>query len=158
MKTTTRISIDTESLDLIELNRLAQESQGENGASVIFTGNVRISGEQKGLVGMSLEHYPAMTESQLQKIIDNAFKRWNLSKVIVSHRVGYLTAGETIVFVAVCGLHRKEAFEAAQFVMDYLKRDATFWKKEHFLINGVKSENWVEAKQSDLESIKRWEA
>ena len=150
------IDISQSPLDLNELNLMAQASRGEIGASVIFTGNVRTATESDGLVAMTLEHYPGMTESQLGKIVENANQRWNLTRVIISHRVGRLSAGEPIVFIAVAGLHRKECFEAAQFIMDYLKNDATFWKKEHFSHQQGESEVWVEAKQTDIDSIKKW--
>jgi len=150
------IQITTEALDLVSLNKLAQTSTGDMGASVIFTGNVRVSEEEKDLIGMSLEHYPGMTESQLDTIVSKAIERWSLTQVIVSHRVGYLVPGEPIVFIATGGLHRKECFESAQFIMDYLKNNATFWKKEHYLMESVKKDRWVEAKQSDLDSINRW--
>jgi len=103
------IQITTEALDLVSLNKLAQTSTGDMGASVIFTGNVRVSEEEKDLIGMSLEHYPGMTESQLDTIVSKAIERWSLTQVIVSHRVGYLVPGEPIVFIATGGLHRKSA-------------------------------------------------
>lgn len=151
------IKITDSPLDLVELNRLSQESDGSTGASVLFTGSVRVSEEEHGLTGMTLEHYPGMTENQLTQIVEKAIDRWNLSAVIVVHRVGFLNAGEPIVFVGVSGLHRRECFDGAQFIMDYLKNDATFWKKEHYNINGNVETLWVEAKQSDTDSIKRWQ-
>ncbi|MBV1911325.1 MAG: molybdenum cofactor biosynthesis protein MoaE [Kangiellaceae bacterium] len=152
------LEITDSALELTKLNQRVQSSEGENGAAVIFTGNVRLANEQTGLVGMSLEHYPGMTETQLNQIIDNAISRWHLTKVVISHRVGYLMAGEPIVFLGTAGLHRKECFESAEFIMDYLKNDATFWKKEHLVIDSISEERWVEAKQSDIDSIKRWQA
>ncbi|MET1253738.1 molybdenum cofactor biosynthesis protein MoaE [Aliikangiella maris] len=139
-------------LDLAKLNQLIQQSQGENGAAVIFTGCVRTADEANGLTGMTLEHYPGMTESELLKILQQATQRWPLTQVKVAHRIGYLMPGDTIVFVGVCSLHRKQAFLAAQFIMDYLKQKATFWKKEHF---GEKT-RWVEAKSSDEEAASQW--
>ncbi len=153
------IIISHDSLDLESLNNKIQTSQGENGASVIFTGNVRVSDGkvERRLVGMTLEHFPGMTEALLKDILQKAIERWGLSKAIVAHRVGYLTAGQPIVFVGTCGLHRKETFQAAEFIMDYLKNQATFWKKEHYLRSGQASDVWVESKQSDRDSLQRWE-
>jgi len=152
-----RVIISHQSFDLAALNQEIQSSQGENGASVIFTGCVRVSDEESGLTGMTLEHYPGMTESLLEDILSQAIARWKLTRVLVAHRVGHLTPGEIIVFVGTCGLHRKEAFEAAEFIMDYLKNQATFWKKEHYSAESNKSDNWVDAKQTDLDTMKRWQ-
>ncbi|MDQ7048231.1 MAG: molybdenum cofactor biosynthesis protein MoaE [Enterobacterales bacterium] len=151
------LAITDKALDLAHFNRMVQQQQGEYGASVIFTGSVRVSSAEKHLVAMSLEHYPGMTETLLQQIIDKAVKRWQLGRVVVVHRVGYLKPGEPIVFVATAALHRREAFEAAEYIMDYLKTDATFWKQEHYRINGVTKDVWVEAKQSDQQRLKRWQ-
>ncbi len=151
-----QIIISDRSLDIFGLNQIVQSNQGESGASVIFTGNVRVSQEEQGLTGLTLEHYPGMTESLLSKIVDQAIKRWQLNRVLVAHRIGYLSLGEPIVFVGTCGLHRKEAFESAEYIMDYLKHKATFWKKEHFANNGQMKDAWVESKKSDLAAIDRW--
>ncbi len=151
-----KIIISDQALDLIALNEQIQTNQGESGASVIFVGNVRVSEEEQGLTGMTLEHYPGMTESLLQEILDQAMDRWGINQVVVAHRIGHLLPGEPIVFVGTCGLHRKESFEAAEFIMDYLKNRATFWKKEHYLVDGATKNLWVESKQSDLDSLERW--
>ena len=151
------VIISNEPFDLASLNEIIQSSEGENGASVIFTGCVRVSDEESGLTGMTLEHYPRMTESLLEDILSKAAARWKLTRALVAHRVGHLTAGEVIVFVGTCGLHRKEAFEAAEFIMDYLKNQATFWKKEHYSTESNKSDKWVDAKQADLDTMKRWQ-
>ena len=148
----TIIEVSPDALDLAALNRIAHQNQGESGAVVTFTGAVRVSEEEKGLTGLSLEHYPGMTESQLARILEEANQRWTLNTAIVVHRVGFLAPGEPIVFVATQSLHRREAFEAAEFIMDYLKQRATFWKKEHY---GEVS-HWVEAKESDSMAAKRW--
>ena len=148
----TGIRISEQPLDIPALTREAHINQGESGAVVTFTGAVRVSAEETGLTAMSLEHYPGMTEAQLGEILDEANQRWHLNKTMVAHRVGYLKPGDPIVFVATSGLHRKEAFEAAEFIMDYLKQRATFWKKEFYGDEGI----WVEAKQSDCEAAERW--
>ncbi len=144
-------------LNLNILNDKVQVTHGEQGAAVIFTGNVRASKEEEGIVGMTLEHFPAMTESLLAEIVDKAISRWTIKKAIIAHRIGYLTVGEPIVFVGTCGHHRKEAFAAAEFIMDYLKNEATFWKKEHYIKNGETLSVWVDSKQTDLDSLSRWE-
>ena len=94
-----------------------------------------------------------MTESEIERIIDEAAARWPLSVVQVIHRVGLLHASEPIVLVMVCAEHRAEAFNAAQFIMDYLKTQAPFWKREH---HADGSEAWVEAKASDQQASERW--
>lgn len=146
------IYISDQELSLKDLNQQVQVASGEVGACVIFTGVVRVSNAEQGLTGMSLEHYPGMTEQQLEKIIQQASHRWQLGKVIVAHRVGYLEPGDPIVFVGVTALHRRQAFDAAEFIMDYLKMQATFWKKEHYGDKQV----WVEAKKSDEIAAERW--
>ncbi len=151
-----QIIISSKPLDIVALNQNIQFNLGESGASVIFTGNVRVSKAEQGLTGMTLEHYPGMTESLLNSILQQAIERWQLNRVVVAHRVGRLAPGEPIVFVGTCGLHRKQAFEAAEFIMDYLKNKATFWKKEHYSIEEQNKERWVESKQSDLDALKRW--
>ncbi|MGX5174180.1 molybdenum cofactor biosynthesis protein MoaE [Aliikangiella sp. IMCC44653] len=151
-KKLSNILISEAPLDLAELNQSVQQQNGQSGASVIFTGAVRSSQQEQGLTGMTLEHYPGMTESQLERILSDAKQRWHINDCIVAHRVGYLTPGEVIVFVGVAGLHRKECFAAAQFIMDYLKQKATFWKKEHYPSGSV----WVEAKQSDAAAFNQW--
>ena len=152
----TEILITENPLDLTHLNHQTQSGEGEHGASVIFTGSVRVSSEEQGLIAMHLEHYPGMTEKELVNIIDNARNRWELSKIQVVHRVGRLLPGESIVFVGVCSLHRQAAFDAAQYIMDFLKNRATFWKKEIYLKNGENQAFWVAAKDSDEKALKRW--
>ena len=151
-----KIIITEQSLDLTELNHQVQSGEGEHGASVIFTGSVRVSKEEQGLVAMHLEHYPGMTEKALEIILNNAKSRWNINKALVVHRVGRLLPGEAIVFVGVCCLHRQAAFEATQYIMDFLKNRATFWKKEIYFNDGKNQEVWVEAKDSDEKALERW--
>ncbi|MGB0495914.1 MAG: molybdenum cofactor biosynthesis protein MoaE [Kangiellaceae bacterium] len=148
--------ITNKSLDLSNLNQQIQAGEGEHGASVIFTGAVRVSKEEHGLVAMHLEHYPGMTEKELTRIIDDAKARWELSKALIVHRIGRLLPGEPIVFVGVCSLHREAAFQAAQFIMDFLKNKATFWKKEIYYQDGKNNAVWVEAKDSDEQALNRW--
>ena len=123
----------------------------EHGALVTFTGMVRDLVESP-VNAMFLEHYPGMTEQSLQAIIDTARQRWTLGQVTIIHRVGMLYPGDPIVFIGVSSRHRRETFDACQFIMDYLKKDAPFWKKEYT----PEGEHWVEAKTSDCEAAKRW--
>lgn len=144
------VRVQQEDFDLAaEYQRLAQNKQC--GAVVTFTGLVRDSVEG-GLRGLELEHYPGMTEKALTDIVEEAQKRWDLHGVTVIHRVGYLALNEQIVMVAVASGHRQAAFSAASFIMDYLKTQAPFWKKEHT----EEGEHWVEAKQSDQQAAEQW--
>ena len=119
------------------------------GAQVTFTGIVRADG---GLQALEIEHYPAMTEKALTQIADEAKARWELVDCLIIHRFGKLTVGEQIMMVATASKHRAHAFEAAEFLMDYLKSRAPFWKKEHH----DTTERWVEAKSSDEAALDRW--
>ena len=123
------------------------------GAIVTFTGTVR--GEAKGvaIVAMELEHYPGMTERELERVEALAVARWPLQGTRIVHRIGILKPGEDIVLVVTVSAHRKAAFEAAEFLMDYLKTSAPFWKKETGL-DGVGS--WVDAREADDDAMKRW--
>ena len=123
------------------------------GAIVTFTGTVR--GEAKGvpIVSMELEHYPGMTERELERVEVLAVARWPLQGTRIVHRIGILKPGEDIVLVVTVSAHRKAAFEAAEFLMDYLKTSAPFWKKETGL-DGVGS--WVDAREADDDAMKRW--
>ena len=119
------------------------------GAITAFTGLVRAKG---GVTGLSLSHYPGMTEKEIEKIMDEASRRWNPAGLCVIHRVGDMAPGEPIVFVAAASDHRRESFEAADFIMDYLKSEAPFWKSEQ---NGDKA-HWIEPRAQDIADKKRW--
>ncbi|MDX2265187.1 MAG: molybdenum cofactor biosynthesis protein MoaE [Hyphomicrobiales bacterium] len=121
------------------------------GALVTFTGVVR-GGD--GLVSMTLEHYPGMTEAELERVEAAARARWPLAASLVIHRYGELRPGDNIMMVATASAHRHAAFEAAQFLMDYLKTSAPFWKKERF----ERGAAWVEPRGTDDESAARWNA
>jgi molybdopterin synthase catalytic subunit len=99
-----------------------------------------------------IEHYPGMTEKAIAAIMEQALRRWNLIDVLVIHRFGKLAVGEPIMMVATAGIHRSEAFLAADFLMDYLKSRAPFWKKEM----GIEGEKWVASKAADEAALKRW--
>lgn len=137
-----------------EIARLSAAST-ETGAVVTFTGFVRGSDDGRALSAMTLEHYPGMTETALQAIEAEARRRWPLDGVTIIHRVGRLEPGEPIVLVATASRHRRAAFEAAEFLMDYLKTRAPFWKKE----TGADGHGqWVDARDSDHAAEARWRA
>ena len=123
------------------------------GAQVCFVGQVRDFGDSQAVTALELEHYPGMTEKSLLAILDQARARWPLAAARVVHRVGYLPLGDAIVLVLTASAHRGDAFAACEFIMDYLKRDAPFWKKEHTAAGS----HWVEAKHSDQQAAQRWQ-
>jgi molybdopterin synthase catalytic subunit len=123
------------------------------GAIVTFTGTVRDLDGDQAIEAMTLEHYPGMTESEIDKIIHTAKVRWPLDGVTVVHRVGRLLPQENIVFVGCASAHRQAAFEAAHFIMDYLKTKAPFWKKE----DRESGPSWVDARETDYNALQRWD-
>ncbi|SDS72638.1 molybdopterin synthase subunit MoaE [Pseudomonas asplenii] len=135
-----------------EVNALHAANLGI-GAVVSFVGYVRDFNDGRDVAGMFLEHYPGMTEKALGKIVAQADQRWPLLRLEVLHRVGALEPGEPIVFVGVASAHRQAAFDACNFVMDYLKTRAPFWKKEHT----DEGPRWVEGRASDQAAVERWE-
>jgi molybdopterin synthase catalytic subunit len=152
------ISVQQDVFDLgAEMARLTEGDAGI-GAVASFVGLVRDSnqvGEQaSGVSTLTLEHYPGMTEKALQRIAEQATQRWQLQAVTIVHRVGDLHPGDPIVLVLTASPHRHDAFDACQFVMDILKTQAPFWKKET-LPDGV--ERWVDSRQSDDDAAARWE-
>lgn len=122
------------------------------GAVVFFVGRVRDTNHAREVKSMSLEHYPGMTENVLQQILNEAKRRWELIAARIVHRVGELHVGDQIVFVGVASAHREHAFQAAEFLMDFLKTQAPFWKKE-ITSQGVV---WVEENVKDIDAIRRW--
>jgi molybdopterin synthase catalytic subunit len=122
------------------------------GAIASFIGLVRDANEGERVSSMTLEHYPGMTEKALEKIVDDAKSRWDIIDVVVVHRVGTLRPCDQIVLVIVSGAHRGEAFAACEFVMDYLKTQAPFWKKEQTPAGS----RWVDARSSDDAAAERW--
>jgi molybdopterin synthase catalytic subunit len=145
------IKIQTEDFNHTELVAWMQQDPGKRGAMVTFTGIVRDTIEED-LESLFLEHYAGMTEKCLTKIADKARDRWQLGRVSIVHRVGLLHNNDNIVFVGVVSAHRLAAFEASQFIMDYLKKEAPFWKKE----NTRGSNQWLEQKDSDLQAAAKW--
>jgi molybdopterin synthase catalytic subunit len=123
------------------------------GAVVTFVGRVRDLNVARNVLGLHIEHYPGMTEKSLQVIADEAQSRWKILRYKIIHRVGDLQLGDNIVFVGVASAHREDAFSSAEFLMDYLKTRAPFWKKELTDQGSV----WIESQVKDITAAKRWE-
>ena len=147
-----KILVQREAFDLGA--EVAAMSQGRTdiGAVASFVGLARDMNEGSGVQAMTLEHYPGMTEKALAALVDEANARWTLLDTTVIHRIGRLLPGDPIVLVVVASQHRGEAFAACEFIMDYLKTRAPFWKKEETL----QGERWVEARASDDAAAARW--
>jgi molybdopterin synthase catalytic subunit len=149
----TRIRVQHEDFDVgVELAQL-RAGNPKIGAVASFIGVVRDLNEGADVATMTLEHYPGMTEKSLAGIVRQARTRWDLYDVLVIHRVGRLQPADQIVLVAVTSAHRGEAFAACEFVMDYLKTEAPFWKQEATAAGA----RWVDARDSDDEARERWE-
>ncbi|GHA58054.1 molybdenum cofactor biosynthesis protein MoaE [Amylibacter ulvae] len=145
------VNVQTDDFDLgAEVSKMA--SDPSVGAIVSFTGIVR-DAAHSGLISLELECYPSMVEQALQSIEKNACDRWDLRGCKIIHRIGNLKLGEQIMMVATASPHRQDAFDAAEFLMDYLKSEAPFWKKEHFKDHAT----WVDARETDLQSLQRWQ-
>ncbi|NOJ22766.1 molybdopterin synthase catalytic subunit MoaE [Vibrio coralliilyticus] len=148
-----RVSVQFEDFSVgAEYEALAQGTV--SGAVVTFVGKVRDMNLGDNVTGLSLEHYPGMTEKALGEICQQAEQRWPLLDVRVIHRVGDLDIGDQIVFVGVSSAHRGAAFEACEFIMDYLKTKAPFWKKERT----TEETRWVESRESDAKAAERWKS
>ncbi|MDG2176139.1 MAG: molybdopterin synthase catalytic subunit MoaE [Gammaproteobacteria bacterium] len=147
-----KISIQQEDFDITHETQLLREANSNIGAIVTFSGLVRDLEGARKILSLTLEHYPGMTETSLEKIITEARSRWSIQDATVIHRIGEMKAEEQIVFVAVASLHRHDAFSACEFIMDYLKTRAPFWKK----CRDESGESWVETKASDQEADERW--
>ena len=147
------IKVQEEDFDVAEVNRQLLGNRVDIGAITTFIGLVRdLPGDP--LQSMTLEHYPGMTEKSLEAIVREARQRWEIIDCAIIHRVGELKPADQIVLVSVLSAHRRAAFSACEFIMDYLKTDAPFWKKE----SKQQGDNWVEAKNSDTDAMKRWES
>ncbi len=134
-----------------EYARIATDNS--DGAVVTFVGKVRDFNDGSVVTDLTLEHYPGMTEAVLQQIATEARERWPLNEVTIIHRVGTMSLGEQIVLIGVTSAHRKAAFAACEFLIDFLKTKAPFWKLEA----GDKGSNWVEAKDADEQAAKMWQ-
>ena len=146
------VSVQAADFDVAALQRALLQGAQAEGAVASFTGYVRSVNEQRNVAVMELEHYPGMTEKSIEAIVNEACGRWLLLAVRVIHRVGRLEPGERIVYVGVAASHRREAFAACEFIMDYLKTRAPFWKKE----TTGSGERWVDARSSDTAAADRW--
>lgn len=146
------VRVQTADFDLSTEVAQLRLSNPRVGAVVSFVGTVRDLNEGAAVSEMELEHYPAMTERALEQIVEQAKARWPIFDALVIHRVGPLQPREQIVLVAVTSPHRGEAFAACEFIMDYLKTQAPFWKKEQT----PEGERWVDARESDDTALAKW--
>jgi len=146
------IRVQVADFDLSTETALIRSRHRDVGAIASFVGVVRDTNAGTGVSEMSLEHYPGMTEAALKKIVDEAATRWNVIDATVIHRVGTLMPTDQIVLVVVASRHRGHAFEACEFIMDYLKTDAPFWKKE----TTPEGSRWVDARTADHDAQQRW--
>jgi molybdopterin synthase catalytic subunit len=147
------IRVEEADFDVSKEVRALTAGRTDVGAIVTFTGTVRGTASGKPITSMMLEHYPGMTEAELAAVEAKAQVRWPLQASLIIHRIGNLKPGDNIVLVVTASPHRHAAFEAAEFLMDYLKTRAPFWKKETGL-DGVG--HWVDARESDDAALKRW--
>ena len=147
-----RVRVQTQDFDVgRELDALSR-GRRDVGAVASFVGLVRDANDGEDIQSMTLEHYPGMTEKALEDICTQADSRWDLIDMVVVHRVGSLVPGDRIVLVGVASAHRGEAFAACEFIMDYLKTRAPFWKRE----DTPQGARWVEARASDDDAAARW--
>jgi molybdopterin synthase catalytic subunit len=146
-----KIVVQTDDFDLTSEVELIKSTNSSIGAVVSFIGTVRDL-TSESLISLTLEHYPGMTEKSLRSIADKARKKWEIESVTIIHRVGTLGIGDQIVLVITSSKHRQAAFDSCNYIMDFLKTDAPFWKKEV----SDKEEKWVGKRESDEEQKKRW--
>ena len=146
-----QVRVQKEAFDFGNETNTFAMAQSDMGAIVTFSGIVRNLAETK-MSYMNVEHYPGMAEKTINKIVDDAANRWSLGDVLVIHRYGRLTPGDLIMMVATASKHRKNAFESASYLMDYLKSRAPFWKKEVT----DQSQDWVVSKTEDETALQRW--
>jgi molybdopterin synthase catalytic subunit len=147
------IRIQEEDFDISAEIAALRKGDPRVGAVVTFLGTVRDMNDGSQVKGMTLEHYPGMTEKSLEEIIAKAKARWDIYQTLVIHRVGLLQPEDQIVLVAVTSAHRGEAFAACEYIMDYLKTAAPFWKKE----DTPEGARWVDARVTDEAAMARWE-
>ncbi len=147
------VRITLEPIDTNAETRTVSNAGGDIGAVVTFSGICRADEKGDRISALFLEHYPGMAEQEIGKHVEEAQKRWPLLAARVVHRVGRIEPGEVIVFVATASAHREAAFQAAEFIMDYLKTSAPFWKRTE----GGKREAWIEANEKDEQALARWE-
>jgi molybdopterin synthase catalytic subunit len=146
------IRIQTQDFDLTSEVAQLRANDPRIGAVASFIGTVRDMNDGTGVAEMELEHYPGMTEKALEQIVEQAKARWNIFDALVVHRVGPLKPLDQIVLVAVTSAHRGESFAACEFIMDYLKTQAPFWKKEQT----PQGARWVDARAADDKALQKW--
>lgn len=146
-----KIIVQTEDFN-VETETSLLRSKPNVGAVVLFVGCVRDINENSNVASMTLQHYPGMTEKSITSIVNKAKERWDIEDATVIHRIGTLKPTDQIVFVGVSSMHRGEAFKACEFIIDYLKTEAPFWKKE----TCPEGQRWVQARDSDEHTKKRW--
>ena len=146
-----KIVIQTKDFDLTTEVELIKSAHSSTGAVVSFIGTVRDLASES-LISLKIEHYPGMTEKSLTSIAQTAREKWELESITIIHRVGTLSIGDQIVLVITSSKHRQEAFDSCNYIMDYLKTDAPFWKKEA----SDKEEKWVINRSSDEKQKNRW--
>lgn len=150
------VIVQTDDFDAAKLTaQLRQQTAGQAGALVTFTGYVRDYAEGQGTQTLFLEHYPGMCEREIGDICQQATERWNVPEPVVVHRVGELHNSEQIVYVGVASAHRGDAFRACEFIIDALKTRAPFWKRET-LASGERF--WVQQRESDAEKTAQWQS
>jgi len=147
------IQIQTQDFDVGAEYQALVAGDTRAGAVVSFVGRVRDLNLARHVLGLHLQHYPGMTEKSLHAIVEDAQARWNILRYKIIHRIGDLHLGDNIVFVGIASAHREDAFRAAEFIMDYLKTRAPFWKKELTESGSV----WVESQEKDVQAAQRWE-
>ena len=148
-----RVSIQTADFDLAQEVKALRNADKRIGAICTFTGTVRDINDGSNVSSMELEHYPEMTEKAIEAMIDDAFGRFDIFGARVVHRIGLLQPLDQVVMVAVTSAHRAESFKACEFLMDYLKTEAPFWKKEQT----PKGMRWVDARVSDDVAMRKWD-
>ena len=151
---TTNVTIRIQEADFDIAHEIAALTRGRSdvGAVVTFSGICRGSENGAPITALTLEHYPGMAEAEIRRHTDEAMSRWPLTGLTVVHRVGRITPGENIVLVLAASQHRQAAFQAAEFLMDYLKANAPFWKREE----SARGTSWIEARDHDDDAAARW--
>jgi len=155
----TAVTIRIQEGDFDVASEIAALTRGRTdlGAVVSFSGICRGGEGDSAISAMTLEHYPGMAEAEIARHVEEATRRWPVSAVTIVHRVGKLVPGDNIVLVLTASAHRQAAFQAAEFLMDYLKANAPFWKAEHRIEDGVSQQMWVDAHARDDDAAARWD-
>src|SRR3954469_17279113 len=148
----TKIRLQREEFDAAVETAALTRDRPDIGALVTFTGICRGAESGEPIAALTLEHYPGMAEAEIARHVEEANARWSLMGFIVLHRYGRIAPGENIVLVVTASSHRQAAFAAAEFLMDYLKTRAPFWKQ----VDAVDGASWIEAKSSDDSAVERW--